>query len=244
MCRTIWLLALLPASLLALGVAERPALPQAKGPEKKAAAKKAPPAKKVRVGRHVFVEVENKKVARVLVEAYVCLRKGSLEHLLTRRLCKEHEAILAADIDARDLHSALLLAGAEVGTPVVFKPWEAPPRGTRVKISLAYKDKGGKAVKVPAQRWIRHATTKLDLACDWVFVGSAFVVNSGDPAEVHYLANQGDVICVANFESALLDMPIWSPATGENDYEAHTERIPPLETPVLVILEPVRPKKK
>ena len=64
-----------------------------------------------------------------------------------------------------------------------------------------------------------------------------------------YAANQGDVICVANFDTALLDLPIMS--SKDNDdlvFEAHTARIPPLETRVLVILEPVvakdQPKKK
>ena len=195
------------------------------------------------MGRNVFVEIENRKVVRVLVQANVCLRQGMLEHLLTRRRCKEHESILAADIDARDLHKALLLAGLREGKPIVFKPKELPPSGAAVKITLAYK-KDGKDVKVPARQWIRHAKTKKDLHTDWVFVGSRFMGAEDNPAKVHYLANDGDVICVANFEAALLDVPILSTASGVNDYEAHTERIPPVDTPVLVILEPVREKKK
>jgi hypothetical protein len=49
---------------------------------------------------------------------------------------------------------------------------------------------------------------------------------------------------VANFSAAVLDVPILSTASGVNDYEAHSERIPAVDTPVLVILEPVREKKK
>jgi hypothetical protein len=244
MRRTIWLMALLPVCLLALGVAGRTAFPQASPSEKKDAVRKEPPVKKIAVGRNVHVEVEGKKVVRVVVEAYVCLRTGSLEHLLTRRRCKEHEAILAADIDARDLHAGLLLAGAETGTPVVLDPVEIPPFGSPVKIRLAYKDRDGKEITVPAQQWIRHGKTKRQLACDWVFVGSGIWVDPDDPANVRYFANDGDVICVANFGAAVLDLPILSPASGENDYEAHTERIPPMDTPVRVILEPVRRKKK
>jgi hypothetical protein len=235
---TTWLKILVSAGLVAVAVAGRTGLPQQKDPEKK-----DPPAKKVAVGRHVFVEVESKKVVRVVVEASVCLRTGILEHLLTRRHGKEHEAILAADIDARDLHTALLLAGAVPGQPVAFRPIETPPSGTAVKISLAYKTKEGKDVKVPAQQWIRHIKTKKDLEPDWVFAGSGIFVDRVDPANVQYLANDGDVICVANFKTALLDVPILSSA-NDNAYEAHTERIPPVETPVLVILEPVRAKKK
>lgn len=238
MCRMIWLTALCGACLGAAAVLARTSVKQ------KDPAKKEPPVKKVAVGRNVFVEIEGKKAVRVLVEAYVCLRSGALEHLLTRRHCKEHESILAAEIDPRDLHAALLLAGAEPGRPIIFCPNEIPPLGTRIKISLAYHDREGKQVKVPAQHWIRHVKTKKDLQPDWVFVGSAIVVASHDPGQVLYLANDGDVICVANFEAAVLDVPILSSASGEVDYEAHTERIPPLETPVLVILEPVPAKKR
>jgi hypothetical protein len=55
-----------------------------------------------------------------------------------------------------------------------------------------------------------------------------------------YAANDGDVICVANFESAMMDLPIASSADNDAlDFEAFTERIPPEGTSVVVILEPV-----
>jgi hypothetical protein len=239
MRRTTWLVALGFACLVAVAVAGRTSSPQRGDPPQVVT-----PVKKVAVGRNVSVEIQGRKVVRVVVQAHVCLRQGSLEHLLCRRRTKEHEAILAADIDAAHLHTALLLAGAEAGRPVTFEPKEIPPSGTTVKITLVYNDKDGKEVKVPAQQWVRHATTKKNLGTDWVFVGSGFIQNPSDPARPYYLANDGDVICVANFEAAVLDLPIWSPASGENDYEAHTERIPPEGTPVQVILEVVPPKKK
>lgn len=232
MRRTTWLTVLIAACLVA-AVPDRAAFPQAK----------PPPPKKVEVGRNVFVEIEDKKVVRVVVEAYVCLRQGALEHLLTRRHGKEHEAILAANIHARDLSTALLLAGAEAGRTVFYQPKGVPPSGSAVKISLAYKTREGKEVRVAAQQWVRHHKTKKDLETDWVFAGSGFVVDKNDPAKVFYLADDGDVICVANMEGAVLDVPILS-CSRDNEYEAHTERIPPVETPVRVILEPVRAKKK
>src|SRR5438034_5550667 len=67
----------------------------------------APAAKKVNLGKNVFLEVQGDK-RRVLVEAKVCLRTGQLEQFLTRKGTKEHEAILAADVDARDIHAALV----------------------------------------------------------------------------------------------------------------------------------------
>src|SRR5436305_142938 len=62
--------------------------------------------KKVRIGDNVYLEIDGKR-RRVLVDAYVCLRQGQLEQLVTRKRTKEHEAILAADVDARNIHLAL-----------------------------------------------------------------------------------------------------------------------------------------
>src|SRR5690348_4635522 len=92
-------------------------------------------AQKVRVGNNVYLEIDGPR-RRVLVDAYVCLRQGQLEQLLTRKRTKEHEAILAADIDARHLHAALIAAGAQPGSPVKFRPKFQPPTGTPIKITL------------------------------------------------------------------------------------------------------------
>ena len=110
-------------------------------PDKKADAPPAPEIKKVAVGKNITLEIQGDK-RRVLVAAEVCLREGMLEQLMTRKRTKEHEAILAADIDARELHLALALAGAEAGKPVQFRPKLVAPSGTTVKIFLEYKDKG------------------------------------------------------------------------------------------------------
>jgi hypothetical protein len=211
--------------------------------EKKPEVKK-PQVKKAEVGKNVFLEVEGDK-RRVIVNAYVCLRQGVLEQLLTRKLMKEHEAILAADVDARIIHAALQAAGAEPGKPVQYRPKFMPPSGTVIKVSLEYKNKEGKVVRVPAQQWIRNIKTKKDLEHDWVFAGSALFEDPDKKSPPYYLANDGDVICVSNFDTAMLDLPIDS--SKDNDalnFEAQTDRIPPLHTRVQIILEPVVAKKK
>jgi len=164
---------------------------------------------------------------------------------LTRKEKKEHEAILAVDADARKIHEALILANAKEGTTVRWLPAYRPPTGTTIKIWLRYKDAKGKTVTVPAQSWIRTSKTGKQLDSDWVFAGSMLVENPLDPkAAKEYLANEGDVICVANFESALLDLPIKSSKDdAERGYETWTERIPPVGTKVTLILEPVLKKK-
>ena len=201
-------------------------------------------AKKIKLGNNVFLEIDGEK-RRVLVNAYVCLRQGQLEQLLTRKRSKEHESVLAADVDARQIHAALVAAGAEPGSPVKFRPDFQPPKGTAIKVTLEYKE-NGKTVRVPAQRWLRDIKTKKNPETDWVFAGSVLHPNPDNPkAQPFYGANEGDIICIANFETAMLDVPFRS--SKDNDvlyFEANTEFIPPLETPVLVILEPVGVKKK
>jgi hypothetical protein len=192
----------------------------------------------------VFIETEGEK-RRVILETEVCLREGQLEQLVTRKNTKEHEAILTVDSDARLIHAALLAAGAQKGAPVKFDPKFVPPSGTRIKISLQYDD-NGKTVTVDAKDWLRLAKGKKVPKYEWVFAGSQLVPNRLNPKEPpYYLANDGDVICVSNFETALLDLNIESSKdNAELNFEANTEKIPPKGTKVTVILEPVSEEKK
>ncbi len=75
---------------------------------------------------------------------------------------------------------------------------------------------------------------------DWVFAGSLFVKDETEGKRV-YLAESGDVICVANFPSAMIDVAMRSSAEGQENlmFEAWTERIPPVGTPVRIEITPV-----
>jgi hypothetical protein len=195
-------------------------------------------ANRVPLAKGVALEVEDNK-RRVIVETKVCLRQGQLEQLLTRRRTKEHEAILVADVDGREIHKALLLAGAEPGAPIQFQPKLVPPSGTSIKVFVEYQE-NGKKVRRPAQEWIRDIKTRKPLTYEWVFAGSRLFQDPNQPNEPpYYLANDGDLICVANFDSAMLDLPVDSSKDNANlSFEAWTERIPAIDTPVTLILEP------
>lgn len=81
------------------------------------------------------------------------------------------------------------------------------------------------------------------MAAHWVFAGSGFFTD--EDGQKHYQAEGGDVICVANFPTAMLDVDTQSSSTGEENllYEAWTEKIPPLGTEVTVELVPAPAKK-
>jgi hypothetical protein len=200
--------------------------------------------KRAELGKHIVLETQGGQ-RRVRVQAVVCLREGVLEQLLCRKNTKEHEAILAADIDARQLHLALLAAGAKAGSPVKYEPKYTPASGTTIKVTLEYQ-KDGKTVSVPGQDWVRDSKTRKTMPYPWVFAGSVLYPNPDDPKQPpFYAANDGDVICVSNFPDAMLDLPVNSPKDWDAGrlFEAFTERIPPLQTAVSVILEPAVEKK-
>jgi hypothetical protein len=181
----------------------------------------------------------------VIVHGVVCLRQGSLEGLLTRRGTKEHEYIIAADVDARDIHTALLAAGAEAGAPAQLEPRFKPARGTVIDVYLDYLDDGARRF-VSARRWVTDCQTGKDLDGRWVFAGSRFFVDRERKDKApYYMANVGNIICLAScaccIDSALLDLAIKDPGKiGLRNLEAYTGRIPPLGTPVAVILSPER----
>lgn len=83
-----------------------------------------------------------------------------------------------------------------------------------------------------------EASQSRELTAGWVFAGSGFY-DLGDGTR-RYQAEDGNVICVANFGDAMIDLSIPSTASNEGlEFEPYTERIPPLGTPVEVDLIPV-----
>jgi hypothetical protein len=85
-----------------------------------------------------------------------------------------------------------------------------------------------------------------EMTADWVFTGSGFYVETEGPdkGKKYYKAEGGEVICVANFPSAMIDVDVESTAGNESLlYEAWAERIPPIDTPVTVEISPLPVKK-
>ncbi len=85
---------------------------------------------------------------------------------------------------------------------------------------------------------MRNVQTGKPMEYPWVFAGSGFWTDEST-GEKSYLAESGDFICVSNFPSAMLDLPVESSqATGNLLYEAFTSHIPPLGTRVRMVLTP------
>jgi len=223
--------------------------PAIRGEEKEVPPEEPPPIpeglKALNSQKSLFFEKAADGTRRVHILAEVCLREGPLEVFLCKRNTKEHESILQADLDARDVHFALIAAGGKPGSTVRFQPEYKPATGSAIKVTMTYY-KDGKLLTKPAQYWIRDVGNKKDMAHDWVFAGSRFFKDPENPQKPpYYCANNGEVICISNFADSMMDLPVKSSKEqAELGFVANTERIPPLKTKVLLKLEVVAPEKK
>jgi hypothetical protein len=177
-----------------------------------------------------------------MVDGQISLRKGMLEMFACIRNTKEHESIVSANTKAYLVHAALLSLGAEPGTPVQFVPEYRPPTGTEIDVTVEWRDERGKQKSAKAQDWIRDISTKKLMTHPFVFAGSSFWTDE-ETGKKFYQAEAGDFICVSNFGTAMLDIPVKSSqANTELAFEAFTKKIPPLGAPVRLILKPRLPK--
>jgi hypothetical protein len=186
---------------------------------------------------------------RVVVDLEVVLRKGFLEHLFSRaEAAKDHESLLSAPFDAEILHAAVLGSGLQPGKPARFinekREYDfKPATGDVVRIFFEYVNDAGKTIVAPAQTWVVRAKDAKPLDSDWVYAGSfKGKAKTGEGKEfVYFGANDGRVVCLSNFGTALLDLPFESvdaDPNGDNlGYRANTELIPERGTKVRAILE-------
>ncbi|MGY8771156.1 MAG: YdjY domain-containing protein [Pirellulales bacterium] len=189
----------------------------------------------------VWIDLNNKVL---VADGEICMREGGLEMFACLKGTKEHESVIAISTKAYIVHAGLLVLGAEPGSPVSFDPKFKPPTGTEIEILVVWEDAEGKRRTVNARDWIKDAKTKKTLQTNWVFAGSSTWTDE-NTGENFYTAEGGDFICVSNFSSAMLDLPVQSSESNSSLYFlAHTERIPPLGTKVRMFMIPKFDKKK
>ena len=183
----------------------------------------------------VWIDMDNKQVVMV---GEICQTNVPLEMFACLRGTKEHESIVAVPTEAFIVHGALLRVGAKAGKPVQFMPKYVPASGTQIDITVRWKSEKGKVQTAQAQDWVRNMKTGKALDQPWIFSGSGFWKDESTGKE-YYQAEGGDFICVSNFPSAMLDLPIESSESNADLlFQAFTERIPPRGTPVTLILKP------
>lgn len=176
---------------------------------------------------------------RVYVDGYVALREGALEMFACPVGTKEHESLVAVLARPSYVHAALLAADANPGTPAKFRPQFESPTGQVIRIWVCWYDQDGTFQVVDARQWVLDSKTQKALDAEWVFAGSGFWKDP-DSGKERYLADSGDMICVSNFASAMLDISMASSAeTDLLQFEPMSKQIPERYTPIRMIMVPV-----
>lgn len=189
----------------------------------------------------VWIDMKRKIV---VVDGRVALREGQLEMFACPKGTKEHESLVAVTAKPSVIHAGLLAVGAKSGTQVKWDPKYEPATGQVIEVLVLWKDKEGKNRKMRAQDWIRDLKTKKAMSYDWVFAGSGFWIDEENGSK-HYHADAGDFICVSNFSTATLDLPVKSSQDNTNlQFEAFTENMPEKGTKVRLVLIPKGEVKK
>lgn len=179
---------------------------------------------------------------QVVLVGTVCQNHVPLEMFACLRGTKEHESVLSIDTRASVVHAGLLAAGAVPGQPVQYQPDFVAAHGPEIEVTLVWQDAHGQRQQARGQDWVREARTGRAMPYPWVFGGSKLLKDAETGKEFYLADGEGDLICVSNFPSAVLDIPVQSTDANANLlFEAFTEHIPPVGTAVTLLLKPKLP---
>ncbi len=185
--------------------------------------------------QEIWVDMENKQV---IAAGNICMRAGPLEVFACPRGTKEHEAVVSVNALSSQIHAALLATGAEPGEPVRWQGNYQPATGPIIKIQVMWNE-NDTIKKIPAQQMVKDFKSGKTMSHDWVFGGS-HTYTDPDTGENYYFGDSGELVCLSNFSTATLDVPVES--SDANDgllFEAYTDNIPEVNTKVYLIFKPV-----
>ena len=171
----------------------------------------------------------------VIIDGSVCLREGPLEMFICPAQTKEHESVITTPIDAETVHSSLLAIGAKTGSPVQFQPEYECATGSVIDIVVVWVGEDKQVNASLAQNWIKKGNTRKTMQYAWVFGGSGYWKNPNTNEKIYY-GNEGSLVCLSNFPTATMDLPVESSnSNAARLYYANTSQIAPLKTSVRII---------
>lgn len=187
---------------------------------------------------HVEVDIKNKRI-KVDCEALHCI--APLEFFCVTAGGNEHESVIRTRAKPSDIHTGLLMLGMMPGEPLKYsestKKW-TPPHGPPVNVSIEY-DKDGKHYAMPAYKLMRNVKDKKPMpSYSWIFAGSRVMPDGTYAADV-----TSYVVSIVNFDLTMIDVPSLVSSDNETlEWETNIDLMPPLGSPMTMILEPADPK--
>jgi hypothetical protein len=192
------------------------------------------------------------------LDATVCLSEGALELVACRKEGKVHESIVAVEARPSHIHTALLLLGANNGTPAMRRPvneaqtrWvDIPPTGDLIDVFLEFNNAEGQPVERPISDFMRRthredvdrrtsgpeASKEQRIPNAFIFAGS-HLNDRGDGPRGYLADTSGHVISICTFGDELLCLPeIHSHQQGALTWEIDPTHLPKKGTPVTLRL--------
>ena len=175
----------------------------------------------------------------LVAQGRICQRNSMLEFFAVTNRGKTHESVVMLNVKPTVVQAGLLAAGAEPGQPVEFHPEFKPPSGPVVEIEVRWTDEDGKRQSRTAQEMILNMQTEEPMTEQFVFTGSRFVKHPDTGEEFFLASREGDLVSVANFPSAILDIAGRSSDQASMQmFRANEDMIPELGTSVTLVLTP------
>ena len=203
-----------------------------------------PPVEKLDEFRYRIGQVTlDKKSREIRFPTKVNMDQGLLEYLIVLAKGKVHESLLVTEISPTHLNLAFTLLRYSP-SPELFsltdengrvieehpKVSDTVKAGARIAIDLEWIDKG-KTRRIAANEWIQHIVTSAHMkAGPWLYTGA-------DIQEGKYIPEiTGDLCAIMVDPGGITNYP--GDDNGDNVWFAFPKRVPPVGTPVTVIISP------
>ena len=172
------------------------------------------------------------------------MKRGLLEYLLVNPKGSVHESLLATDVEANDIHVAMLLLGAKGGAITAAAPpaqlnaqyFRTAPKltGDTIFITVKWMEKDVEKT-APVEDWLINEETRKKIEHGpWIYNGSMVY-------EGRFLAQmEGNLVALVTSPTALIN----NPRKGNNDdkmWNVNEEATPGQSTPVEIIFKLVPP---
>ncbi len=213
------------------------------------AGSKPPPAKpvihEVSPGIYKVGQVRlDQKALSISFSGKLNMKRGLLEYLLVNSKGSAHESLLVTDVEANDIHVAMLLLGAKGGAIIT----EAPPGQLDARYFLTAPKLTGDTVFI-AVKWKEKDVEKTALIEDWLVNEAAkkavergpWIYNGSMVHEGSFLAQtEGNIAALVTNPTALINNPREG---NDNDqiWNVNGDTTPGVGTPVEIIVKLVPP---
>lgn len=200
------------------------------------------------------------------VDASVCEDFGLLEVIACLKDTRDHESVVRTEAKPSHIHTALLLLGAQPGSPAMRQMLEGdPPRfrnilpsGSPVGVYLVVKDDKGVATERPVNEFIIRSENLYDAVGQpvpeekqkkenfpshiFLFAGSILLPPEGDGPRRYLADTEGNIVSISTFGDEVLCMAdIHEKANESLVWQADADLLK--AGPVTLRLRPQRPEQ-